>query len=77
MTTYNGTVCDVMNKHIHEINFDAPLGAVKEQVIAILSSDEIKTKDAAKKFIAHIQRINNKSALISTVGTYLTCLRCK
>lgn len=77
MTTYNGTVCDVMNKHIHEINFDAPLGDVKKQVIAILSSDEIKTKDAAKKFIGHIQRINNKGALISTVGTYLTCLRCK
>lgn len=77
MTTYVGTVCDVMNKHVHEIDFEAPLPVVKQQVISILSSDEIKTKDAAKKFISHIQRLNNKGALISTVGTYMTCIKCK
>lgn len=76
-TIYAGTVCDVINKHIHEVDFDAPLTSIKQQVISILSSDEIKKKDDAKKFIAHIQRLNNKSALISTVGTYMTCIKCK
>lgn len=77
MTTYTGSVCDVMNRHVHEIDFDAPLSSLKAQVISILSSDEIRTKDAAKKFISHIEHLNNKGALISTVGTYLTCIKCK
>ena len=76
-TIYSGSVCDVMNRHVHEINFEAPLSSIKQQVISILSSEEIKKKDDAKKFIAHIQRLNNKGALISTIGTYMTCIKCK
>ena len=72
---YEGTVCDVVNKHIHEVNFNAPLSVVKQQIIKILSSDEIKNKETAKTFILHIQQLKNMNALLSTVGTYMTCIK--
>ena len=72
-----GTVCEVFTRRINEINFEAPIPALKQQIIDILRCDEIKRTCGAEKFVSHIQKLNNRSAIISTVGTYVTCIRCK
>lgn len=71
LSTIHGTVCEVFTRRINEINFEAPIPALKQQVIDILKSDEIKRTEAAEKYVAHIQSLNNRSAIISTVTTYV------
>lgn len=77
LSTIPGTVCEVFTRRINEINFEAPIPALKQQIIDILQCYEIKRTCGAEKFVAHIQRLNNRSAIISTVTTYVTCIRVK
>ena len=77
LSSIPGTVSEVFTRRVNEINFEAPLPQLKQQIIDILRCDEIKKTCGAEKFVAHIQILNNRSAIMSTVGTYITCIRCK
>ena len=77
LSSIPGTVSEVFTRRIHEINFEAPLPQLKQQIIDMLCCDEIKKTCGAEKFVTHIQKLNNLNAIISTVGTYITCIRCK
>lgn len=70
-----GTVAYTFANHIHEINFNAPLAALKAQVINLLQSPEITRRADAEKFIRDVQAMRNKSVLMSTVCTYATGMK--
>lgn len=71
LVTIEGTVANVMQKRMDEINFYGTLVEAKESVINILKSDEIKQKDLALKYITEINRMKNMGHLMSTITTYL------
>ena len=75
LTNVSGTICEVFTRRMNEINFNASIPQLKSQIIDILRSDEIKRTDTAEEYVAHIQSLNNRSALMSTVVTYVTCIR--
>lgn len=72
-----GTVAEVFSRRVEEIDFEAPLPQLKAQIIDLLQCDEIKKTCGADKFVKHIQSLNNRNAIMSTVVTYITCIRCK
>lgn len=67
-----GTVANVLNKRIGEINFYGSLSEAKSTIINILSSPEIKQQDLATKYKAEINKMTSMRHLMSTVTTYLT-----
>lgn len=67
-----GTVANIMQKRLDEINFYGSLESAKASAINILKSEEIKQKDLAAKYIVEIGRMRNMSHFMSTIGTYLT-----
>lgn len=70
-----GTVAYTFANHMHEINFNASLPAMKEQVIKLLNSPEITRRTDADKYIRDVQAMRNKSVLMSTVCTYATGMK--
>ena len=71
----DGTVASVMNARIAEVDFNAPIGIVKADVIKILQDPAIKQKDLAQRYISEISTKSNLSHLLSTIGTYLTGIK--
>lgn len=49
LTLIEGTVANVLNKRVNEINFYGSLTEAKRTVINILSSPEIKQQDLASR----------------------------
>ena len=76
LSSIPGTVSEVFCRRVHEIDFGAALPELKAQIIGILRCDEIKRTCGAEKFVLHIQKLNSRTAIISTVTTYMTCIRC-
>lgn len=70
-----GTVAYTFANHMQEINFNAPLGVLKAQVIEMLKSPEITRRADADKYIRDVQAMRNKSVLMSTVCTYATGMK--
>lgn len=70
-----GTVANVFKERFTEIEFDSPVPVLKQQIITILSSEEIKNSKGAQKFISHIQSLKSRNAIMSTVVTYVTCIK--
>jgi stalled ribosome rescue protein Dom34 len=70
-----GTVAYTFANHMHEINFNASLGALKAQVIEMLKSPEITRRADADKYIRDVQAMRNKNVLMSTVCTYATGMK--
>lgn len=67
-----GTVANVMQKRIDEINFYGSLAQAKESAIKILQSPEIKQQDLAARYIYEINKMNSMRHFMSTITTYLT-----
>ena len=72
LLTIDGTVANVLNARMHEVNFNAPIGNVKADIIKILQDPAIKQKDLAERYIREISTKTNMSHLLSTITTYLT-----
>lgn len=70
-----GTVAYTFSQHLQDINFEAPLGVLKEQVIKLLQSPEITRRADADKYIRDVQAMRNKNVLMSTVCTYATGMK--
>lgn len=70
-----GTVAYTFSQHLNDINFEAPLGVLKEQVIKLLQSPEITRRADADKYIRDVQAMRNKRVLMSTVCTYATGMK--
>lgn len=67
-----GTVANVLNKRINEVNFYGSLAEAKNTLVNILSAPEIKQQDIATKYKAEINKMTSMRHLMSTVTTYLT-----
>ena len=72
LLTIDGTVASVLNSRLNEIDFNAPIGNIKADIIKILQDPSIKQKDLAERYIREISTKTNMSHLLSTITTYLT-----
>lgn len=75
LLTIDGTVASVLNAHMEEIDWNAPIGLVKADIIKILQDPAIKQKDLAERYIREVSTKTNMSHLLSTVTTYLTGMK--
>lgn len=75
LTQIRGTIADVLINHSAEIDAcGADETAVKDCITRILSSDEVKTPDAAAEAIRIINKCRGPK-LWSTIGTYMSGLK--
>ena len=75
LTKIQGTIADVLINHSAEIDAcGANETAVKECITRILSSDEVKTPEAAQEAIRIINKCRGPK-LWSTIGTYMSGLK--
>lgn len=75
LTQIKGTIADVLINHSAEIDAcGANETAVKECITRILSSDEVKTPEAAQEAIRIINKCRGPK-LWSTIGTYMSGLK--
>lgn len=75
LTKIQGTIADVLINHSAEIDAcGANEAAVKDCITRILSSDEVKTPEAAQDAIRIINRCRGPK-LWSTIGTYMSGLK--
>lgn len=75
LISIDGTVASVLNARLDEVDFTAPLGCIKADIIKILQDPAIKQKDLAARYIQETSTKKSLSHLLSTVGTYLTGVR--
>lgn len=75
LTQIRGTIADVLINHSAEIDAcGANEAAVKDCITRILSSDEVKTPEAAEEAIRIINKCRGPK-LWSTIGTYMSGLK--